>query len=220
MFGDGPLNFWEFATREPLPLARIHDAVLEFLRGRNDAVLVGAHAVNAYVDQARMSEDVDLLSQHPLALAKDVRQFLHQRFGRVFRVRMAKDGTGYCVFQPRRQKERRLVEIFAVEKLPPAKRVKRILVATPPVLIASKTISFARRRRAPEGGIDCRDAAVLLLAFPELKKKEGPVAECLRAARAGAVEMAAWVELVNMRIEPEVEDAKFLDWNNAKCRSL
>ncbi len=49
MFGDGSLTFREFIMREPLPLATIHDAVLEFLRGRTDAVLFGAHAVNAYV---------------------------------------------------------------------------------------------------------------------------------------------------------------------------
>ena len=29
MFGDGSLTFREFAMREPLPLAVIHDAVLE-----------------------------------------------------------------------------------------------------------------------------------------------------------------------------------------------
>lgn len=32
---------------EPLPLATIHDAVLEFLKGRVDAVVFGATAVNA-----------------------------------------------------------------------------------------------------------------------------------------------------------------------------
>ena len=52
MFGDGSLTFREFVMREPLPLATIHDAVLEFLRGRDDAVLFGAQAVNAYVDEA------------------------------------------------------------------------------------------------------------------------------------------------------------------------
>ena len=39
--GDGSLTFREFIMREPLPLATIHDAVLEFLRGRTDAVLFG-----------------------------------------------------------------------------------------------------------------------------------------------------------------------------------
>jgi 4-hydroxy-tetrahydrodipicolinate reductase len=47
--------------REPLPLATIHDAVLEYLRGRDDAVLFGSHAVNAYVTEARMTQDVDIV---------------------------------------------------------------------------------------------------------------------------------------------------------------
>jgi len=44
MFTAGALTFQEFAMREPLPLATIHDAVLEFLRDRDDAVLFGAQA--------------------------------------------------------------------------------------------------------------------------------------------------------------------------------
>jgi hypothetical protein len=56
------LTFQEFVTHETLPLSRIHEAVLEFLQGRDDAVLFGAQAVNAYVSEPRMTEDVDLLS--------------------------------------------------------------------------------------------------------------------------------------------------------------
>ncbi len=36
------LTFQEFAMNEPLPLSKIHGAVLEFLQGREDAVLFGA----------------------------------------------------------------------------------------------------------------------------------------------------------------------------------
>ena len=64
MFGDGALTFQEFARREPLPLARIHDALLEFFeQGRIDAVLIGVHAVNAYVDTPRMSDDFEIVSR-------------------------------------------------------------------------------------------------------------------------------------------------------------
>jgi hypothetical protein len=62
MFGAGSLTFREFAMKEPLPLATIHDAVIDFLRNRDDAVLFGAQAVNAYVDEPRMTQDVDVLS--------------------------------------------------------------------------------------------------------------------------------------------------------------
>ena len=43
---------------EPLPLSRIQEAVLEFLQGRDDAVLFGAQAVNAYVNEPRATQDV------------------------------------------------------------------------------------------------------------------------------------------------------------------
>lgn len=59
--------------REPLPLATIQDAVLQFLRGRDDAVLFGAQAVNAYVDEPRMSQDIDLYSTRAKQLAEELR---------------------------------------------------------------------------------------------------------------------------------------------------
>lgn len=44
MLGDGALTLREFVMQEPLPLATIHRAVLEFLRGLDDAVVYGAQA--------------------------------------------------------------------------------------------------------------------------------------------------------------------------------
>ena len=48
MLNAGVLTSKEFAVSEPLPLATIHEAVLDFLRGRDDAVVFGATAVNAF----------------------------------------------------------------------------------------------------------------------------------------------------------------------------
>ena len=62
MFGADVLTFREFMMGEPLPLATLQHAVLEFLRGRDDVVLFGAQAVNAYVNEPRMTQDLDLLS--------------------------------------------------------------------------------------------------------------------------------------------------------------
>src|SRR4051812_33827325 len=62
LLADAPLTFREFVTHEGVPLAAIFREVLEFLAGRPDAVLFGAHAVNAYCDPERMTHDVDLLS--------------------------------------------------------------------------------------------------------------------------------------------------------------
>jgi hypothetical protein len=87
MFEGGSLTFREFAMRETLPLAMIHDAVLQFLSGRTDAVLFGAHAVNAYVDDARMSQDVDILSPRAEEFAEELRTNLSQRFQIEVRVR-------------------------------------------------------------------------------------------------------------------------------------
>ncbi len=66
--------------REQVPLATIHDAVLEFLRGRDDAVVFGAQAVNAYVGEARMSQDIDLISTRAVELAEELREHLSGRF--------------------------------------------------------------------------------------------------------------------------------------------
>jgi hypothetical protein len=48
MFNAGALTFQEFAMDEKLPLATIHDAILEFITNREDVVLFGAQAVNAF----------------------------------------------------------------------------------------------------------------------------------------------------------------------------
>ena len=63
------LTFHEFVTHEPLPLSRIQEAVLEFLQGRDDAVLFGAQAVNAYVSEPRATQDVDIMSTRAVELA-------------------------------------------------------------------------------------------------------------------------------------------------------
>lgn len=211
MFGDGALTFREFAMREPLPLAQIHDAVLEFLRGRNDAVLFGAQAVNAYVDEARLTQDVDIASPRAAELAEELRRFLNQRFHIAVRVREVREGLGYRICQVRKPKERHLVDLRPVEQLPPAQRVKNLLVVTPPQLLAGKVTAYVRRRGRgkPKAGTDWRDLAMLLLTFPELKTEEGPVGERLRAHGAMAEVLATWKELVAQEILPEDDDDEF-----------
>lgn len=80
MISAGTLTFREFAMRERLPLAKIHEAILEFLRNRSDVVLFGAHAVNAYVSEPRMTQAVDLLSTRAGDLAQELVKFLSDRF--------------------------------------------------------------------------------------------------------------------------------------------
>jgi hypothetical protein len=99
MLNAGTLTFEEFAMREQLPLATIHNAVLEFLRGRDDAVLVGAQAVNAYVCELRMSEEIELVSTRTIELAEELREHLSERLHLAIRVREIGDGKGYRLFQ-------------------------------------------------------------------------------------------------------------------------
>ena len=47
----GALTFQEFMMGASLPLATFQQTVREFLRGRDDAVVFGAQAANAYVDE-------------------------------------------------------------------------------------------------------------------------------------------------------------------------
>ena len=47
-------------TNEPVPLASIFRRVFLLLKARPDAVLFGAHAVNAYCEPERMTQDIDV----------------------------------------------------------------------------------------------------------------------------------------------------------------
>src|SRR5260221_571596 len=110
MFGADVLTFREFMMREPLPLTTVQQAVLEFLRGRDDVVVFGAQAVNAYVDEARMTQDIDILSTHAEEVAEELCAYLRQRFHIALRVRRVSAGRGLRVFQVRKSGNRHLVD--------------------------------------------------------------------------------------------------------------
>lgn len=209
MFGDGTLTFREFMMREPLPLATIQGAVLEFLCGREDAVVFGAQAVNAYVDEPRMTQDVDILSPRASDLAEELRDHLSRKFRIAVRVREIGTGRGFRLFQVIQPKTRHLVNVRAVATLPPTQRVGDVLVPIPAELIARKVIAFYKRRGKPKSGTDWRDVAMLLLTFPELKADPGPVSERLRLSGADPAVLAAWKEVVAQEILPEREDEEF-----------
>jgi hypothetical protein len=211
MLGNGTLTFREFMTREPLPLATIQNAVLEFLRGRDDVALFGAQAVNAYVEEPRMTQDVDLLSPRATALAEEIKAYLTRRFHIAIRVRELGKDRGCRVYQVRKPKDRHLVDIRPVKALPPTQRMAKVLVVKPAELIATKLMAFQKRRGQPKSGTDWRDLAMLLLTFPELKTDRGPVRERLESAGAGPEVLAAWKELVAAEILPADDDGAF-DW--------
>ncbi len=195
--------------REQLPLATIHDAVLEFLRGRDDAVVFGAQAVNAYVGEARMSQDIDLISTRAVELAEELREHLSERFHIDVRVREIGAGKGYRLFQIQKPGNRHLVDLRMVESLPHAQRTEDVLVIFPPDLIAQKVISYHARRGQPKSGTDWRDLAMLLLTFPELKQEQGAVSEALKSIGANEEAMKTWSELVAQKIVEPEEDGDF-----------
>ncbi len=206
MFGDGSLTFREFMMREPVPLATIHDAVLEFLRGRSDAVLSGAHAVNAYVDESRMTQDVDILSPRAAQLAEELREYLSKRFQIAVRVRTVANGLGHHLYQMRKPGNRHLADVRSAESLPDHQVIDEVLVITPVNLIGQKVVSMANRSGTAKRMTDLADIHRLLLTFPELKSGEGPVAEWLRATHSSDTVLDAWREIAAGEIIADNDD--------------
>lgn len=195
--------------REPLPLAAIHDAVLAFLRGREDIVVFGATAVNAYVSEPRMTQDIDVMSTRAAEVAEELRACLSERFHIAVRLRIVRGGKGYRLFQIQKSGNRHLVDVRQVKSLPDSKTIENIRIATPPDLIARKVLSYHSRQGQPKGFSDRRDLAILFLTFPELKNELGPVADYLKALGATADEMNTWRDIAAQKIPPTDDDAEF-----------
>lgn len=206
MFGDGALAFSEFVTRERLPLATIHDAILQFLRGRDDAVVFGAQAVNAYVDQPRMTQDIDIQSTRAAALAEELRERLAGLFHIAVRVREVAGGRGYRVYELQEPRNRHLADVRNVERLPPARQIAEVWIVEPADLVAGKVIAYQRRMGRPKAFTDRRDVASLLLRFPELRRHPGPVGDRLRAAGVEQDVLDAWKEISATEVLPEDEE--------------
>jgi len=203
------LSFQEFMNRESFPLAILQGAVFDFLRDRQDVVVFGAQAVNAYVGEPRMTQDIDMLSPQAAELAEELRKYLSDRFYIAVRVRKVKEGQGYRLYQVQKTGNRHLVDIRQVEVLPAHRCIEQVLVIAPVELVVSKVISYHQRRGKPKAGTDWRDLALLLLTFPELKVELGDVLEGLMAVGVEESVVSLWREMVNMKIEAEDEDDEF-----------
>lgn len=210
MLVDTGLTFREIVMNDPLPKGTIQQAVINFLDGRDDAALFGAMAVNAYVDERRMTEDVDIISPRAKQLAEELKEHLSQLFGIAVRIRTVGEGAGYRLYQLAKPKNRHLVDLRSVESLPATQRIDGVLVLTPVNIIAGKVVAYHRRKGKPKAGTDWRDLAHLLLTFPELKTVEGQVKERLEALEARPDVLAIWQQLVAEEILPEEEDDEFL----------
>ena len=193
-------------THEETPLAVVFREVLGFVAGRSDAVLFGAHAVNAYCEPERMTQDVDLLSTGAKEFADLLCAHLAQKLRIAVRVREVVPGQGYRVYQVRKPSNRQLVDVRQAARLPASRRFEGVLVTAPPELVAMKVISMVRRAGRPKAGTDLVDVQRLLLAFPELKAPEGAVLEQLRQMEAEAAAVSRWQEIVLSDIDPDEDE--------------
>jgi hypothetical protein len=192
--------------REPLPLATIHDAVLDFLKGRADAVLFGAHAVNAFVEESRMTQDVDILSPRAAEFAEELRVHLAQQFQIALHIRTGADGKGHRLYQVSKPRNRHLVNVRDAEALLIHQIVEQIRVVSPAELISQKVQSMVNRSQSARGPTDLTDIRRLLLTVPELKTFEGPVADRLQVTGASSADMEAWREIVAQEIDQPDDD--------------
>lgn len=200
------LTFNEFVKHEPLPLSKIQQAVLEFLQGRDDAVLFGAQAVNAYVSEPRATQDVDIMSTRAKELAKELGYHLGERFHIAVRIREVAGGKGIRIYQVRKEGNRHLVDLRPVIEFPETQAFEEIRVLSPEELIASKVISYISRFGKSKSWTDRRDLTVLLLRFPELKTSVSKVQIILKRLGATKEAFEFWDELVASDIEIENDD--------------
>jgi len=191
---------------EPLPLSTLHRAILKLLQNRDDVVLFGAQAVNAYVKEPRMTQNIDIISNRAALLAEELHQALHQQFHIALRVREVAQAQGYRLYQVQKLGNRHLVDIRQMDILPSAQRLAQILVLSPAELIAYKVIAYHQRRGQPKAGTDWRDIAMLLLTFPELKEFDGSVKNYLSSTSPTI--LATWQEVVQQMIQP-IDDDEF-----------
>lgn len=209
MVSAGGLTFREYIVQDPLPLSRLHEAMLDFLRGRDDAVVFGAPAVNAHVAGPRMTQDADIMSAAAEDLAESLRRYLAEVFHSAVRVRTVAGGRGLRVYQVQKAGNRHLAGIRAVDHLPPVNRLNGIPVLDIMGLIARKVVSLNARRGSPEAGTDWRALALLLLNYPGLKRDPGPVTDRLISLGAYPAGLSAWRDLVGQEFRAEGDEDEF-----------
>ena len=206
LFFDAPLTFQEFIVREDVPLADVFRVVLAFIVGRDDAVLFGAQAVNAYCEPPRMTGDIDLMSTRARSLAEDIRALLAGRFGIAVRVREVAAGEGFRIYQLRKPKNRHLVDVRQVGALPPARSFEGVQVVAPVELVALKVQSIAARKGREKELSDRLDLHRLLRVFPDLRADDGEVTARLRGLGAANTTLELWRTLAAERVEPDRDD--------------
>lgn len=206
MFGDGSLSFQEFIAKEPHPIWVVQDVIFEALENRVDVVMTGSHAVNAYVDEARWAEDVDVLARDTKAVAQQLADYIEARLPMELEVTHAVKRDALIVRQANRDRGRRFVHVHEVAEFPAYRVIQGVRVLEPAITVAHKMLTLARRWSSATAGIDRRDVAYMLLAFPEFKNMEGPVSDAFAELEASPKTMELWKEIVEAPLLPEDDD--------------
>ena len=106
--------------REPLPLATIHDAVLEFLRGRDDAVLYrcpgGQCLCRGTADDPGRGHRLD----RRVELAEELRKYLNQTLHIAVGFARSEKEWVIAFIRCAKPENRHLVDMRPVDELPPA----------------------------------------------------------------------------------------------------
>ena len=192
--------------REGIPLSQIHHVILSYLKGRTDVAIFGAQAVNAYVDEFRMTQDVDVMALHAEMLAISICDHLHQELKIATRVRSVAIGKGFRVYQVQKPKNRHLVEVRQIEKLPDFELNDGIQVVAPLELIVLKVISMSARRHTPKGLTDHADIMRLLLTYPTYKTNPESVAKSLERHSADLLAQQLWQEIASQDFQANDDD--------------
>ena len=209
MLGETFLTIREFAMKDPHPASEVHRIVLEFLQGRTDAAVFGAHAVNAYVREPRNTVDVDIQSTRAPELAEEIKVHLNRELGIATRVRNVRQGLGYRVYQLRKEGNRHLVDVRPVDELLPVEWVGDIPIVVPVEIVTDKVIAARSRSDRAKANLDERDLIELLRAYPHLKTHHGPVHDRLTARGVPPEVFAAWEAIVDEPIDAHDEDDDF-----------
>jgi len=210
------LSLAEYIMNEPLPLAVVHEAILDFCRNRTDLCVFGAHALNEHTKAPRMTQDVDIMAEDPAHAAKELAGFLAQRFQNqvAARVRAVKRGTttlGYRIYQQRSEERggnRHLADIRVLDIPREHVIASGGLQYTDALLtMAMKATAAATRSNQTKRLQDSADLARLIVAIPNVTADDlEPVWKQLNAP---ADARAIFEDMIQKGLRQETDEDSF-----------
>jgi hypothetical protein len=165
----------EYLMGETLPLATIHEAILDFCRGRTDLCVFGAQALSVHTGVPRMTQNVDIMADNPEETARELVTHLANRFNgqmaaRVRRVSRGERVLGYRVYQKRSADQggnRHLADIRILDVPRASLEIRDGIQFTGPALtLAMKTFAATVRSNPIKRDQDRVDVQRLLVAMP------------------------------------------------------